>query len=1036
MLTALGSWSPNGKLYAVTIFDGSVVVGGDFDATGSFGGAAICKWHESNWTAVGSGAASTNATITALAVFNGELIAGGLFTSIGGTTASNIARWNGASWQTLGSGTNAIVNALYVFNNELYAGGAFDQAGGINANRVAKWNGSTWNAVGTGFDNSVSDLKAFGGDLYAGGSFTLADGNAADHIARWSGSAWQSVGGGLDGDVECLKEHNGALFVGGTFGLAGGNVAPRVASWNGSTWSAVGNGVPGFIGCFGTQSGQLIVGGQFSSVDNEFANNVARWDNSAWHALGSQAVPSPTAIGEYQADLVVAGSFTRLMGVSANGIARLAGNSGWQPLGAGVVGTVRSMIEFNSDLIVAGSISSAGGNAVNRIARWDGTTWNALDQGIGNGTVNDLVVFNGVLYAGGTFTTAGGAPANRVAAWDGSTWTAVGAGLGDYVTSLEVYNGELVAGGRFMMIPGENPKGLIARWDGSSWLPYGGGLPLSLFSDRYVNDITVFNGQLIVVGRLSGDTAYIWSGTSWGPFGSVQLLGCNSFPFSCPGFPLSMASFGNDLYVSGEFAPSNPAGLVYAAKSVGGGTWQTAGVVIDLPTHRVFVHDEQLFLAGSFTQMDSRESIGFARYGNTKPLVTSSEIAPCDAESITLQVSDCQPGPMSYQWRKDGYPLSNGGNISGAQSSTMVIAPPSGSDVGVYDVLVAGSYGQVVSTSLSVFPAFDPPQINNQPSGISVCTGAPINIQVTASGGTPAFQWRKNGVNLTNGGRISGATTNTLTITPSLLSDTDTYDVIVTNGCGDTPSDSVAVLVQSFPIISSEPEDTAGCAGDPVMLSLSASVVPPVTYQWRKGGFNLSNTSPYSGVNTPTLTINPASEFDNDNYDCVITDACNLNVSAEATVTVSSSPPIIGFGPDPVDTCAGQYVSLAAMAFSSPSPTYQWRKDGDPIDGATGSFIEFLEATAADSGQYDVVISNGCGDIIPPAVQVNVFATATADGNLDATANGLDIPGFLDALLNWDFVTFSAPYCAYDMNADAYVDNSDIPGVVAIILGS
>lgn len=283
---------------------------------------------------------------------------------------------------------------------------------------------------------------------------------------------------------------------------------------------------------------------------------------------------------------------------------------------------------------------------------------------------------------------------------------------------------------------------------------------------------------------------------------------------------------------------------------------------------------------------------------------------------------------------------------------------------------------------------------------------------------------------------MSGATSALLSISPAILSDAGNYDVLVTNTCGTVPSNQVTVSLQSNPTITDQPDGVLSCSGNSVMLSVTADTVPPVTYRWRKAGQLLPISPPYSGVLTSTLTINPASELDSDNYDCVITDACGQSISQSASVTVSSSVPFLIFGPDPMDICAGQYVALGASAVSSPSPNYQWRKNGDPIPGATSSTLEFPVATAADTGSYDVLIYNGCGTINPPAVQLNVFAAATADGTLDATANGLDVPGLIAALVDWDFVTYSAPYCAYDMNGDAYVDQSDIPGAVAIMLGS
>ena len=46
---------------------------------------------------------------------------------------------------------------------------------------------------------------------------------------------------------------------------------------------------------------------------------------------------------------------------------------------------------------------------------------------------------------------------------------------------------------------------------------------------------------------------------------------------------------------------------------------------------------------------------------------------------------------------------------------------------------------------------------------------------------------------LTNGGNISGATTDTLVISPATFSDIGLYDVIVSNGCGSATSNSVTL---------------------------------------------------------------------------------------------------------------------------------------------------------------------------------------------------------------------------------------------------
>ncbi len=64
-----------------------------------------------------------------------------------------------------------------------------------------------------------------------------------------------------------------------------------------------------------------------------------------------------------------------------------------------------------------------------------------------------------------------------------------------------------------------------------------------------------------------------------------------------------------------------------------------------------------------------------------------------DAE-LTVSASGIN---LVYQWRKDGSDLTDGGNISGSQSHTLLISPVEISDAGSYDVIVAGDCGSLTS---------------------------------------------------------------------------------------------------------------------------------------------------------------------------------------------------------------------------------------------------------------------------------------------------------------------------------------------------
>ena len=81
--------------------------------------------------------------------------------------------------------------------------------------------------------------------------------------------------------------------------------------------------------------------------------------------------------------------------------------------------------------------------------------------------------------------------------------------------------------------------------------------------------------------------------------------------------------------------------------------------------------------------------------------------------------------------------------------------------------------------------------------------GRGVQFSVTATGTAPlSYQWQKDGVNLTDGGRIKGASTSTLSITAVQESDEGRYRSVVTNTAGtDTTTSSKLTLGKYLSII-------------------------------------------------------------------------------------------------------------------------------------------------------------------------------------------------------------------------------------------
>lgn len=84
------------------------------------------------------------------------------------------------------------------------------------------------------------------------------------------------------------------------------------------------------------------------------------------------------------------------------------------------------------------------------------------------------------------------------------------------------------------------------------------------------------------------------------------------------------------------------------------------------------------------------------------------------------------------------------------------------------------------------------------PSSQTVLAGSAITFSATVTSTPPAaMQWRRSGIDLFDGSRISGATSPVLTINPVLASDAGTYHLVALSPCGQTADNAATLTVRS-----------------------------------------------------------------------------------------------------------------------------------------------------------------------------------------------------------------------------------------------
>jgi len=362
----------------------------------------------------------------------------------------------------------------------------------------------------------------------------------------------------------------------------------------------------------------------------------------------------------------------------------------------------------------------------------------------------------------------------------------------------------------------------------------------------------------------------------------------------------------------------------------------------------------------------------------------------CSGTAVLFTATTTNGGSTpSYQWKL------NGGNI-GTNSSTFGSTTLANNDV-VSCVLTSNANCATTSTATSnavtmTVTATTSPSITINTATTTVCSGTSVTFTAlpTNGGGTPVFQWKKNGVNIAGANASSYSTTT--------LVNADAISCVVTSSalCSSPTSASSNTLKMIVnpsvtPSVSITASATSICSGNSITFTatpMNGGTTP--SYQWKVNGSN---------VGTNAISYTSSSIANNDVVTCIMT----TNALCASTSTATSNAITIGVNTAVVPTvsistttnaiCSGTSVTFnSTVTNGGGTPTFVWKKNGTVISGATTS--SYTSNTLANNDVITLEMTSSANCASPSTASSNpitMTVTPTVLATVSITASSTNI---------------------------------------------
>ena len=322
------------------------------------------------------------------------------------------------------------------------------------------------------------------------------------------------------------------------------------------------------------------------------------------------------------------------------------------------------------------------------------------------------------------------------------------------------------------------------------------------------------------------------------------------------------------------------------------------------------------------------------------PVITSSTAV----SATTLNV------PFSYQITASNSPTSfTAGNLPVGLSVNTSTGLISGTPTvpGVSLVPLTATNGNGVSATVNLTITLGP--ISSITSAASLSGYKDIAItpyQVTGDNSPTSFN-----VGALPAGLTYSAVTKQITGTPTAVGATNvTLSANNATGTGSNFTLGITIAQALPPTINTSPLTQAVNLGGNVTLTVGATGTPTPTYQWQKGGVNISLAT------SSSYTITGATLGDAGSYTVVVTNIAGTATSDPAVITINALPQVITFGAIADLPFTATPFNLTATSDSSLTVAFTLNSGPATLSGTqltlTGTGTVSITATQAGNGTY------------------------------------------------------------------------------------